>query len=79
MDMDFSVDLLTYAFEKNMENELFDLWKLQFPHMTSETFISFDDYKNKVMANNANYTKISYEEIETEMDKVIKAFEKGGK
>ena len=77
MEMDFSIDLIIYAFEKNTENELYDLWKLQFPNMDKESFVSFEDYKKKVMTNR-NYTKISYEEIEIEMEKVEKAFLKGG-
>lgn len=74
--MDFSIDLFTYALEKNMENELFDMWKLQFPKMDKETFISFEDYKAKLMTK--KHTQISYEDIEKEMAKVEKAFEKGG-
>lgn len=78
MNLDFNIDLYIYALEKNTENELFDMWKLQFPNMDKETFISFEDYKKKIIKNN-NHTQISYEEIEKEMEKVEKAFEKGGR
>lgn len=70
--MDFSLELFTYALEKDMENTLFDLWKLQYPNMTSDTFISFEDYKNKLITK--KHTEISYEEIEKEMLKVENAF-----
>lgn len=78
MDMDFSMDLITYALEKNMENELFEMWKLQFPNMDKETYISFEDYKVKSTSQNYNTnTKITYAEIEKEMAKVEKAFTEG--
>lgn len=73
MDMDFNLDLITYALEKNMENDLWDMWKLQFPNMDKERFISFEDYKKKSI-NSKKHTEISYEEIEKEMEKVEKAF-----
>lgn len=76
MDLDFNVDLFIYALEKNTENELFEMWKLQFPNMDKESYISFDDYKKKIITNK-NYSKISYEEIENEMEKVEKAFAEG--
>jgi hypothetical protein len=76
MDMDFSIDIFVYALEKNTENELFEMWKLQFPNMDKESYISFDDYKKKVISNRRN-TNISYEEIEIEMAKVEKAFAEG--
>ncbi len=78
MNLDFNIDLYIYALEKNTENELFDMWKLQFPNMDKETYISFDDYKKKLI-NNRRTSNLSYEEIEIEMEKVEKAFKKGGR
>lgn len=72
MDMDFSIDLIIYALEKDRENKIFEMWKLQFPNMDSETFISFEDYRIKAMSKRT--TEISYEEIEKEMELVEKAF-----
>jgi hypothetical protein len=72
MDMDFSLDIFIYALEKNMENDLFEMWKLQFPNMDRESFISFEDYKNKLISK--KHTEISYEDIEKEMAKVEKTF-----
>jgi hypothetical protein len=72
MDMDFSIDLIIYAIEKDIENELLRMWELQFPNMDKESFISFEDYKSKLMSK--KHTKISYEDIEKEMEQVEKAF-----
>jgi hypothetical protein len=64
--------LLEEAYKKEQEDSLWEVWKLQFPNMDKETFISFEDYKAKFM--DRKHTEISYEEIETEMAKVEKAF-----
>jgi hypothetical protein len=75
MELDFNIDLFTYAFEKNADNVLWEMWKLQFPNMDKETFISFEDYKTNIMTR--KHTEISYEDIEKEMDLVEKAFKNG--
>lgn len=75
MDMDFSIDIIIYALEKNTENEIFDMWKLQFPNMTKESYISFEEYKAKLISK--KHTEISCEDIEREIDKVVKAYEEG--
>lgn len=74
MDLDFSIDLFTYALEKNLENDFFEMWKLQFPNMDEESFISFEDYKAKMMTR--KHSTISYEDIEKEMNEVVKAYER---
>lgn len=65
--------LLSKAYEKEQENSLWEMWKLQFPNMHKETFISFEDYKTKLMSK--KHTEISYEDIEKEMQIVERAFE----
>lgn len=65
--------LLIEAYNQKQEDDLFEMWKLQFPNMDKETFISFDEYKVKLMAR--KHTEITYDDIEKEMDKVIKAYE----
>jgi len=76
MDMEFSMELINYALQKNLENELWDIWKLKYPNMDKDSFISFADYKAQAMLPPA--TKLSYEQIETEMEKVIRSFEMKG-
>lgn len=72
MDMDFTMELYIYAIEQTQENNMWDLWKLQYPLMTKENYISFEDYKNKNVVK--KHTKKSYEEIEKEMQQVENAF-----
>ena len=72
MDMDFDIDLFIYAIEKDKENKLWELWKLQYPQMDKESFITFEEYKNKNIKKQT--TQKTYEEIEKEMEEVEKAF-----
>jgi len=73
MGMDFSIELFLHAIEKNRENDLWETWSLQYPRMDAENFISFEDYKKKSITQTV--TKISFEDIEKEMEQVVKAFE----
>lgn len=58
-----------------MDN-LWEVWKLQYPNMNEENFISFKDYKKKNTIQQKNkVSEISYEDIEKEMNEVIKAHE----
>lgn len=69
-------ELLIKAFEKEYEDSLWDTWKLQYPQMDKETFITYADYKKKSIIAQVNKgSQKSYEEIENEMDQVIKAHE----
>lgn len=70
--MDFTIEIFTHALEKNMENDLFENWKMQYPHMTEETFISFADYKAERMTR--PHTIKTDEEIAAEMLRVENAF-----
>ena len=70
--MDFTIELFVHALEKNMENDLYEVWKLQYPQMTKETFISFEDYKDKRMSK--KHTNKSFEDIEKEMLMLENAF-----
>lgn len=63
------------AAEKEVENKLWEYWKLQFPNMDKETYISFEDYKAKMTANK-QHSEISYNDIENEMNAVVKAYER---
>ena len=74
--MDFNIDLFIYALETNHNNNLWELWKMQYGHlvkMSKEEFISFQKYTNKPETKIDK--KLSYEEIEKEMAQVEKAFE----
>jgi hypothetical protein len=67
---------LNKAKEKKYEDDLWEMWTLQYPQMDKESFISFKDYKKQNMIRQENRgSQISYEEIENEMNEVILAHE----
>ena len=61
------------AYIKKQENIMWENWKLQYPLMNKETYISFEDYKKKSITRKT--TQITYEEIEKEMNAIIKNHE----
>lgn len=73
MDLDFSIDLIVYAFKKDIEQTAWELWISKYPWMDEENFISFDEFKAGLFER--EHTEISYEDIENEMDRVVKAYE----
>lgn len=74
LEFDFTIDLINYAFEKDLENTAWELWISKFPLMDKENFISFEDFKNTLFKK--KYTNKSYDDIEKEMENVIKAYER---
>lgn len=45
------------AIEEKEDDRLYQLWLIQFPYMTNESYISFNDYKresNKTPSNNSD-------------------------
>ena len=61
------------AYIKKQENIMWENWKLQYPLMNKETYISFEDYKKKSITRKT--TQITYEEIEKEINAIIKNHE----
>jgi len=77
--MEFDIEIFRYAIERNEDNDLLDMWKIQnTDNMQLPEHMSFKDFKAELIEKqiNSTHTNISYEEIETEMEKVMKAFEK---
>ena len=66
--------LLVKAFEKEQEDGLWGMWKLQFPNMTKENYVSFEDYKARL--SNPKHTEKTTEEIINEMLSVVNAHKK---
>jgi len=69
-------DLLAKAFEKQQNDLLWDMWKLQYGHLVridSKDFLSFEKYKKSLIEQ--KHSNITYEEIEEEMEQIIKAHE----
>jgi len=72
-DIDTAARIIAKAREKEKENRYFLQWVVQLPHMTKETFISFDAYVDKVTGRNID-TRPVYECMK-EIEEIKKMFE----
>ena len=71
-DIEVSEKIILKAMEKERENRLFLQWVVQLPNMTDETYISFDNYVDRVTGRNIDRRPVSecMQEIE-EIKKVL--------
>lgn len=68
------MSLIDHAIKKEKELAAWDLWKALYPNMNKNSWISFEDFKKKVISERNIYTHKDYEDIKNEMDAVVKAF-----
>lgn len=71
-DIEHAQRIILKAQEKERENRFFMQWVVQLPHMTKETFISFDDYVDKVTGRNIDM-RPAYECMQ-EIEEIKKKF-----
>lgn len=64
------------AKEKEREERIFQQWVAQLPYMDKQTFISFEDYKNKLTGSNIDRRSVA--EIEAELAEVEQRLQEGG-
>lgn len=62
--------------EKDQEERLFQQWVAQLPYMDKKTFVSFDDYRDKLTG--ANIDRRSVAEIEADLAGAERQLMKGG-
>ena len=72
-DIDTAARIIAKAREKEMENRYFLQWVVQLPHMTRETFVSFDSYVDKITGRNIDKRPVS--ECMAELEEIKKMFE----
>ena len=81
MDLEFQdfEKLLKYINKKKKEEELWDLYLVNFSHMDKQNFESFEEYKRRVMRNSygddGNIKIASVEEVMEEMKDVMAIFQ----
>lgn len=68
--------LIRKAVEKDQEERLFQQWVAQLPYMDKKTFVSFEDYRDKLTG--ANIDRRSVAEIEADLADAERQLMKGG-
>ena len=69
MDLDFTMDYITYALEKEEEKMLWDMFLAEIPRMTES--VTFKEYKEARVKTVTKYTNKSDEEIIDEFSVMI--------
>lgn len=44
------MEFIISASDKELDYKIWQMWLSLFPHMTKDTFVTFSDYKKKIMA-----------------------------
>jgi hypothetical protein len=68
--------LIKKAIEKDQEDRIFQQWVAQLPYMDKKSFVSFEDYKNKLTG--ANIDTRSVAEIEADLAEAERQLQRGG-
>ncbi len=72
LDIHTAMRVIEKAREKEKENRFFLQWVVQLPHMTKETYMSFDAYVDKVTGRNIDTRPVS--ECMAEIEEIKKMF-----
>ncbi|MVX62237.1 hypothetical protein GKZ28_00795 [Clostridium chromiireducens] len=66
------LEFIFKAYEKELEDRLWDRWLVDYRWMNESNFVSFEDYKNKTSSSsNKNVENISKEAIEEKVKEII--------
>lgn len=71
MSVEEGMEFLTIALEKYQDGQLWDMWLVRYGEMTSDNFVSFDQFK--VLARSNSATKRTEEEIIQDAENIMKS------
>ena len=54
MDWQRTLDLINKAYEKQFEDKAWSMWLTLYPNMDKKNFVSFDEYKKKLITPTSN-------------------------
>lgn len=72
-DFETAGRIIAKAREKEKENRFFLQWLVQLPHMTQETYVSFDSYVDRITGRNIDKRPVY--ECMSEIEEIKKLFE----
>ena len=72
LDIEPAMRIIAKAREKENENRFFLQWVVQLPHMTKESYVSFDSYVDRVTGRNIDKRPVS--ECMAELEEIKKKF-----
>ena len=75
MDYKSAIKLINKAYEKDLEDKVYQMWLTLYPNMDKNNFISFEDFKAKVMIPNIQSLS-SAEDVLKEVSEIRKKLER---
>ena len=79
LDFEEGCELISKAYEKYIEDKLWEQWLVDYRFMNNETFISFEDYKKRSQKTTTVDTNLTKDEIENKVKSIIElTLQKGG-
>jgi hypothetical protein len=80
MSLENAIELINKAYEKDLENKVWDMWLTKYQYMDKNNFVSFEDFKNSLMQPTTN-TLSSIEDTLKEVSEIrqLKARKEGEK
>lgn len=71
MRHEYGFKLIKKAYEIDTDEKLWDLYLINFNNMNEDNFISFNDYKTKVLNERIDLENLPKEKIEEKVKKII--------
>ncbi|WP_419867585.1 hypothetical protein [Clostridium perfringens] len=75
------IEFINKAYEKELEDKVWEKWLIDYRYMSKDNFISFEEYKEHIISKNINVeSTLSKEEILKEVEEIERkiSFKKGG-
>lgn len=75
------IEFINKAYEKEIEDKVWEKWLIDYRYMSKDNFISFEEYKKHFISKNINVeSTLSKEEILKEVEEIERkvALKKGG-
>ncbi|EDT16295.1 hypothetical protein [Clostridium perfringens] len=75
------IEFINKAYEKEIEDKVWEKWLIDYRYMSKDNFISFEEYKEHIISKNINVeSTLSKEEILKEVEEIERkiSLKKGG-
>ena len=76
LDVKIVAELIVKAFEKELEEKLWQKWLAELPNMNKDTFVSFEKYKENHLKPQVSISLRTDEEILQDAENILKLMNK---
>ncbi len=72
LDVETLANLIVKAYEKELEDSLWEQWLAELPNMDKKSFISFESYKNKRLNTQESSTNVQDDKVLEDAENILK-------